>query len=242
MKDDDTRGAESVAVGDVASTAMLSPRVGGLIRTWTESGSTCLWSVPSADFVLASQGVGVLGRTSKAEGSFQEAGMLVADRQILMLRQRFPTARDADGNAHIPGYVINLEPTSEPSEPVVDEFMRLLQQAIEHVRVADEALVVERGGWDRQSGPYCLFVELEQEGVRINSIQTAPQPVGSSIWSPHNVPGESRTTLKLLAGSETVSQGPWVMLDAIHRWGLTPWDLTLSFVPLSNWRDPRANR
>lgn len=226
------REVGSVEVGDVASTVILSPCVGGLMRTWTESGSTHLWSVPSAEFFLANQGVGVLGRTSRKEGSFQESGMLVEDRQALMLRQRFPTEQDADGNMRIPGYMVNLELAREPSESVADDFVQLLTQAMGHVQTAEEALVVELGGWGTQPGPYCLFVETEQRGVRINSFQTAPQPIDSPRWSPHNVPGESRTTLTLPAGNETLEQGPWLMLDAIHRWGLTPWDLTLTFAPI----------
>ncbi|MDA0253174.1 MAG: hypothetical protein O2892_15410 [Actinomycetota bacterium] len=32
-------------------------------------------------------------------------------------------------------------------------------------------------------------------------------------------------------GPEGLEQGPWLMLDAIYRWGLAPWDLVLTFVP-----------
>jgi hypothetical protein len=224
---------ESVEAGDVASTVILSPCVGGLIRTWTESGSTQLWSVPSAGFVLANQGTGVLGRTSRQEGSFQESGMLVADRQTLMLRERFPTEQDADGTMRIPGYMVNLEPAREPLESTFDDFVQLLTQAMGHSQAASEALVVELGGWDVKPGPYCLFVETEEQGVRINSFQTAPAPVGSVPWSsPAVVVGEAGSSLRLPAGSETLEQGPWVMMDAIYRWGLAPWDLTLSFAPI----------
>ena len=67
MADDNTAEAAPVEAGEIASTAMLSPCVGGLMRTWTESGTTQLWSVPNAEFVLANQGTGVLSRTCRTQ-------------------------------------------------------------------------------------------------------------------------------------------------------------------------------
>lgn len=159
--------------------------------------------------------------------------MLVADRQSLMLRQRFASEQDAEGNMRFPGCVINLEPAREPSESTFDDFVQLLTQAMGYARAAGEALVVEVGGWDVTPGPYCLFVETEQQGVRVNSFQTAPPPEGSMPWSSAGVAVEqSRATLWLSAGPQTLEQGPWVMMDAIYRWGLAPWDLTLTYAPL----------
>lgn len=44
-------GEAAVEVGDIASMVMLSPCVGGLLRTWDESNGTTLWSVPETDFL-----------------------------------------------------------------------------------------------------------------------------------------------------------------------------------------------
>lgn len=52
-----------VEVGDIASTVMLSPCVGGSVRTWDESDNATLWSVPDADFLISRQGSGLLGRS-----------------------------------------------------------------------------------------------------------------------------------------------------------------------------------
>lgn len=41
-----------------------------------------------------------------------------------------------------------------------------------------------------------------------------------------------------LAGPETLEQGPWLMMDAIYRWGLAPWDLVLTFVPAAGSGSP----
>lgn len=232
---DDNTAQVPVDVGDVAATVMLSPCVGGLMRTWTETGSTQLWSVASAEFLLANQGTGVLARCSRKEGTFQEAGMLVEDRHTLMLRQRFPSEQGADGSMSIPGYLVNLEPPREPAESVVDDFIQLLTQAMTHAQAASEVLIVEIGGWDQQPGPYCMFAETEHQGVPINSFQTAPPPEGSGwLWSSDGVVIEGlRATLRLPAGQQTLEQGPWLMMDAIYRWGVPMWDLTLTFAPLT---------
>ena len=57
------RNEPPVEVGDVASTVMLGPCVGGLLRTWDESNDATLWSVPDADSLLSIQGTGLLGRS-----------------------------------------------------------------------------------------------------------------------------------------------------------------------------------
>jgi hypothetical protein len=78
------------------------------------------------------------------------------------------------------------------------------------------------------------LVETEQQGVRMNNFQTAPPPEGSEwLWSSAGVLVEgTRATLRLPAGPQTLERGPWLMMDAIYRWGLAPWDLTLTFAPL----------
>ncbi len=78
-----------------------------------------------------------------------------------------------------------------------------------------------------------MFAETEHQGVRVNSFQTAPPPEGSGwLCSSDGVLIEgARATLRLPAGPQTLEQGPSLMMDAIYRWGLAPWDLTLTFSP-----------
>lgn len=129
--------------------------------------------------------------------------------------------------------VAGLEPPREPKESAFDDFIQLLTQAMTHAQAAGEALIVAIGGWAPPPGPYCLFMETGQQGVRMNSFQTAPPPEGSEwLWSSGAATVEGpRVTLRLPAGPETLERGPWLMMDAIYRWGLAPWDLVLTFVP-----------
>ena len=218
----------AVEVGDIASTVMLSPCVGGLLRTWDESNETTLWSVPDADSLLSRQGSGLLGRSLREEGRFIESGLLVANRQTLMLRVRFPTQAD-DGSVQLDGSILKLEPATAPKESAIDDFRTLLSQAIRHCISSGEFLVVERGGWDAPKEPYCLFIALEDDGHRVNVIETAPQPLASEIWSAQSIPGEAGSTLRAPRTRETIDLAPLVMIDAIATWGLEPWDLALVF-------------
>jgi hypothetical protein len=88
---------------------------------------------------------------------------------------------------------------------------------------------VEKGGWDAPREPYCLFISAEEDGQRVNIIETAPQPLASEIWAPHNVPGEAGTNLRAPITQETINVAPLVMIEAIATWGLQPWDLALVF-------------
>lgn len=217
-----------VEVGDIASTVMLSPCVGGLLRTWDESNSASLWSVPDADFLLSRQGSGLLGRSLREEGRFIESGLLVPNRQTLMLRGRFPTQAD-DGSMQLDGSMLQLEPATAPNESAIDDFRTLLSQAIRQCISSGEFLVVEKGGWDAPAEPYCLYIAVEEDGQRVNVIETAPQPLSSEIWAHHSIAGEAGTTLRAPMTQETIDMAPVVMIEAIATWGLQPWDLALVF-------------
>lgn len=224
MNDDEP----ALEVGDTASTVMLSPCVGGLLRTWDESNETTLWSVPDADFLLSRQGSGLLGRSVREEGRFIESGLLVANRQTLMLRGRFPTRTD-DGSMQLDGSMLRLEPVGAPKEYAIDDFRNLLSQAIRHCIAHGEFVVVEKGGWDGPREPYCLFIAVEEDGQPMNVIETAPQPGTSEVWAPHCIPGQAGTTLRAPMTQETIDMAPLVMIEAIATWGLQPWDLVLVF-------------
>lgn len=57
----------ALEIGDIAATVMLSPCVGGLLRTRDESNGTTLWSATEADFLLSRQGNRLVGRSLREE-------------------------------------------------------------------------------------------------------------------------------------------------------------------------------
>jgi hypothetical protein len=130
--------------GDPATAAMLSLYAGGLLRTWTEAGSSRLWKVREADFLRGIQGTGVIGRTLREDRRFREAALLSDDSGTLILQSRFPTNVEA-GSLQIEANVLQLEPAREVAESFYDDVRSLLMQAIRYVVANDEFLVVEKG-------------------------------------------------------------------------------------------------
>lgn len=65
--------------------------------------------------------------------------------------------------------------------------------------------------------------------VAVNVIETAPRPLASGIWAPHNVPGEAGTTLRAPLTQETIDMAPLVMIEPIATWGLQQWYPALVF-------------
>ncbi|MDZ7578037.1 MAG: hypothetical protein U0904_07685 [Candidatus Nanopelagicales bacterium] len=214
--------------GDTATTAMLSLAVGGLVRTWTDSGSSHLWSVAEPDLLTSIQGRGIIERTLREEGRFREAGMLVEETGTLMLTSRFPRPAD-DGSFQLEGSVLQLSPASEVAGSVDGEVLGLLEQSIRHCLSNDEFLVVENGGWDSPTEPYCLSIVVSDGEDLVSVVETAPAPRGSDLWDPHIVPGREGQSLSAPASAENIAAAPLVMMSAISTWGLQPWDLALTF-------------
>ena len=99
----DDNSAAAVPVGPASPPQRYQPCVGGLMRTWTESGAT-LWSVPSAEVLTANQGWGTQ-QNLPHRGTFQSRdarrGPPHADASATV-----PLKRDAGGTMSIPGYMI----------------------------------------------------------------------------------------------------------------------------------------
>ncbi|MDH6194433.1 hypothetical protein M2272_001062 [Mycobacterium frederiksbergense] len=214
--------------GETTTVAMLSPCVGGLVRTWTDSGPSRLWSVRDADYLQSMQATGTIARTLREEDRFREVGLLSEDTGTLMLRSRYPLETD-DDRIQYEASVIDLQPAREPAEAADDDMLSLLAQAIEYALTNNEFLVVEKGGWDAPTEPFCLFIVIPDGEGFVSIIETAPEPYDSHIWAGHIVAGEPCTTLSAPASTDTIQTAPLIMLDAIATWGLQPWDLALTF-------------
>lgn len=214
--------------GDTGTVAMLSLCAGSLVRTWTDTGPGRLWSVADADYLHAVQGTGTLARTPREERRFREVALLSEDAGTLMLQSRYPLETH-DGTVQFEANVISLEPAGEATESVYDDMRSLLTQAIDHALTNNEFLVVEKGGWDAPTEPFCLFAVIPDGEGLVSIIETAPAPHDAEVWSPHIVAGREGATLSAAAGPDTIEVAPIIMLDAIATWGLEPWDLALTF-------------
>lgn len=214
--------------GDSAIVAMLSPCVGGLVRTWTDSGPGRLWSVTDADYLRAVQGTGTLARTVREEHRFREVALLSEGTGTLMLQPRYPSAAE-DDSLQFEGALIRLEPAGNTSDSVDDDMRSLLAEAINHGLANGEFLAVEKGGWEAPSEPFCLFAVIPNDDGFVSIIEAGPAPSDSEIWGPHIVAGQASTALSAHADRDTIDVAPIIMLEAIASWGLEPWDLALTF-------------
>ena len=214
--------------GDTAVVVQLSPCVGGLVRTWADGSPPQLWSTPDATWLHQRQATGSIGRTLREEQRYREVALLSEGSGTLLVQGRFPATAD-DGEVRLEADVVRLEPAGPPTGHIMDDLRALLTRAVLHCVARDEFLVVERGGWDAPPEPFCLFVLMAEPEGPVSVIETAPDPVGSSIWGPHIVEGRPSQHLSAHAKPDTIDVAAIVMLDAIVRWGLAPWDLALTF-------------
>lgn len=81
-----------VQVGDSFVTAQLSPCVGGLVRTWTDSELGRPWAVDDASHQLSIQGTGTISRTLHAVGRFRETAAESGCRTGIRYRAAVPHA------------------------------------------------------------------------------------------------------------------------------------------------------
>ncbi len=218
--------ATGIGPGDTLETAMLSPCVGGLVRTWTDHSSR-LWGVAEPTILASSMGRGVIARTLREERRFREVALLHEATGTLVLQSRWPTA-EADGTLASTVRSVQLtEPGAPTSSPWMD-LTELLGQAVRHTVEVDGLLVVEIGGWDAPIEPYCLFLVTHDQG-EMSVVETAPPPVGAPLWKPHIVPGLAGATMVAPVSEETLAVAPALIVDACATWGLDPWDLAITY-------------
>ena len=84
--------AAGIEVGDTLDPVMLSPCVGGLVRTWHSDGSSRLWGVTDPSNLVSVMGRGVIARTLREERRYREAALLNERTSTLLLQPRRPTA------------------------------------------------------------------------------------------------------------------------------------------------------
>lgn len=108
------RGVEP---GATMTTAMLSPVLGGLIRTWTHDGPA-LWSVDDPDRLSEIIGRGLIARTPVPDDRFREAAYLNADAGTLIVQSRY--AAGGEQSAQTEATIFQLGQADRPEEGSVD--------------------------------------------------------------------------------------------------------------------------
>jgi hypothetical protein len=216
----------AIEPGETLETAMLSPCVGGLVRTWTDHGSR-LWGVADPSTLASSMGRGVIARTLREEGRFREVALLHERTGTLLLQSRWPTQTSEGAIESMVPVVQLTAPMPAATSPWAD-LQAVLGQAVRHTLEIDGLLVVEQGGWDAPIEPYCLFLVVHDHGD-VSIVECAPAPTGATLWQQDRQAGAAGATMSAPATEATLGVVPALIVDACATWGLEPWDLAITY-------------
>ena len=220
-----------LAEGDSLVPAQLSPCVGGLVRTWTES-ETRLWSVPDdqGGAVLASvQGTGVLARSERGQDRYRETALLHEESGTLLLQPRFPDRADGE-ELSFSATSVQLAPAGPVSPEAREDFARAINQAVRHVAATFEYLVIEVGGWDAPFEPYAFFaLHVDEDGAQLSTVEVAPPPRDSELWRPHVRRGAPGASVSAPVSAEAIDAATFYLAEAVSGLELLPWDVAFTF-------------
>jgi hypothetical protein len=214
--------------GDAVATAQLSPCVGGLVRTWTATGSR-LWAVPDDSALKAAQGTGVLTRSERAQDRYRETALLHEESATLLLQPRFPDRTEGE-ELSFRATSVQLAPAGPARPDAREDFARAINQAVRHVAATFEYLVIEVGGWDAPFEPYAFFaLHVDDDGRQLSTVEVAPVPRGSELWRPHARRGAPGASVSAPVSAEAIDAATFYLADAVSGQELLPWDVAFTF-------------
>lgn len=208
--------------GQQLEIAVLSPPIGGLLRTWTSGGSR-LWRVERSDELRQLLGQGVVARTGMEKDRFREVGFVGPTGALLV------HARMKHGQEQGPAQVFQLEPAAPPE--VNDECWSQLAQwfrgAVLAAAARGEFLVLERGGWDLAPTPFGFWGCFRQAGVWTSVVEAEPWPGKIGPWAGATRADRS-ATLAAPASPQTLPAAAVLTVMSVSGWADSPWDLALT--------------
>lgn len=214
-----------ISPGGTLTVTLLSPMVGGYLRTWTGETER-LWRVEDPTEMAAYLACGRIARTDLGEGQFREVGLLDPDRGILVLAAR----RQADDG--LPGTFFQLHAVSEPDvlmDDAVSDLRALLELGVRSALAEHGSLVVGLGGWDVPQTPW-VHTFAHPASTRELVVQTNPHPEGAEFWDAYRREDTEVTGVVVDRDDEGLAAAVILAIDAISTWDVGPWDLVLTFV------------
>ncbi|WP_440714098.1 hypothetical protein [Gordonia sp. FQ] len=222
--------------GTTLTTAVFSVPVGGLVQVWTDKST--IWHLHDAEAFSAVVGLGGVARTRIAPGRYREACLFDEDSGTLMLQERHAAEHTADGY-QVGGRVFTSEPPSEVAGSPWDDLRDAVARAAGEAFGRGELIVVEPGGWDDSDGRYCLIAAMSGEHGEQIVLETVPVPAGSTVW-PATDDTEGQTVSAPITDDALRAAGT-LAIDAVNRWGVAPWDVTITYiVPAETRTEPEG--
>lgn len=201
---------------------LISPVVSGMIRTWSED-ETRLWSVddPAALGVLL--GRGLVARTALLDNKFREVAFLDTQTQALTVQPRFATP---DSTALAAPF--KLTDATSPTGDAWEDLESVLASIAISAAGRGEFWLAELGGWDSPHEPNCLFTTVDESGLANAVMEATPAPVGTGVW-PEVPSDQTGVSVSAPASQDTIEAAGIFAVSAIETWGVTPWDINLTF-------------
>ena len=221
-----------LSVGSTGRTVQIGICVGGLVRLWADDDAGGLWQVDDSERLQALLGRGQVARTLREDRRYREVGVFFADQATLVILARMQaSAGDPSSPVATDGQTFRLTPIAEPRSEhwQARDLLDGLAQAIRGCLGSGEFLVVELGGWNAPQVPYALHLAMG----KVSRIEVSPPPLNSEIWKPHIEAGAPGASMQGRIGEDTPHAAGYLMLQALSAWGVSPWDLALTFGRMS---------
>lgn len=226
----------------------LSPVTGGLLRTWTDTGSR-LWQVWGGDVLEESMGRGRLARTEVEPQRYREVGLLEdpsASTPPGIARLFLPARWQASSTeASSPDLEMACEPRLLSPVAAADlsghvnrlwpGFVEDLSKVCVEAAERGEVLLLERGAVAHASWPYVLFpVTPGIDGAWISQLEVSPAPGPETRgWDQaargRNEDGTDGASVSAPATFETVRGAGFLLAVAAAQWAATPQDLVITY-------------
>ncbi|MFD9681978.1 hypothetical protein ACFWAD_19020 [Rhodococcus sp. NPDC059969] len=201
---------------------LISPVVGGMIRTWSED-ETRLWSVDDPEALGALLGRGTVSRTALPDNKFREVAFFDALTQTLTVQPRFASP---DSTALAAPF--KLTDASAPTTDAWEDLESTLASIAISAAGRGEFWLAELGGWDSPHEPNCLFTTVDESGLANAVMEATPAPAGTGVW-PEVPNGQTGVSVSAPASQDTIEAAGIFAVSAIETWGVTPWDINLTF-------------
>lgn len=211
--------------GTTLTTAVFGVPVGGLVQVWTDKPT--VWRLVDVGGFSDAVGIGSVARTQIGPGRYREVCLFDDENGTVVLQERH-FLEASDKGYQVGGRVFQAEPPSEVFGDPWEDLSAAVFHAAARAFDRGELIVVEPGGWDDSDGRYCLIGAFHDGAVDQIVLETSPVPAGSEVW-----PATDETagqTISAPVSDDTLRGAGTLAIDAVHRWGLAPWDVTITYV------------
>ena len=214
--------------GDTVIPVQLGMCLGGLVTTWsTLDPQPHLWAVLD-DGLPELMYEGKISKVARSDGlsnRYREAAMLDTHNKMLYVTVE---GEDAPREFHLGG------PTDISPKDTWFDLGMAMNRAIAHTaKQPGGVLLLELGGLTAPAEPFALFTTegsetFSKDGVSA-IVETRPSPLGSTAWAPYLKPGDTGAVLRSPLNDHSRQMSGLMLVDAARTWGVSPWDLALTF-------------